>query len=77
VLLLDGNPVAPVRYGLPRADVANAYRDVRVSRSGFEVSLPLDTVPIGVHELKIRMNSNDGSIVDSASTLRIDVRGYL
>ncbi len=77
MILVDGVPVTPARYGLPRPDVARAFHDVRVARSGFEATLALDTVPNGVHEIRLRMGLSDGTSVDSATMLRVAIRNYL
>ncbi len=72
-ILVDGEPIVTAKYGLPRADVARVYHDIRVGRSGFEGSLPLASLSTGLHEIKLRLNLADGTYIDSSASVHIRV----
>jgi hypothetical protein len=72
-LVVDGFPAGNARYGLPRPDVARAYRDVRMSRTGFEGSLLLDSLTFGKHVIKVQFGLSDGSTLLSYSALYVNV----
>jgi hypothetical protein len=70
-ILVDGNPAAAARYGLSRTDVAHKFHDVRLTRSGFEGTIPTDSLPAGAHEIQFQLSLSDGTTVPAASTLHI------
>lgn len=59
--LLDGRPLGPLRYGLPRGDVARAFPWRDVGRPGFEGWLTLEPGGAGPKILVVRAVDDDGN----------------
>lgn len=72
-LLVDGNAAGAARYGVSRPDVARQYRDVRLTRSGFQGSVQTDSLTPGPHEIRLRLGLSDGTTIPSFTTLHINL----
>lgn len=69
-----GKRVFPTHYGIPRNDVATAFREPRYVASGFTARIPRYLLGAGVHELSLRVVSADGSCYLETRLSAIEVR---
>jgi hypothetical protein len=60
VELLVGERGFEIRYGLPRPDVAEYFKQPALVDSGFQALLPAGTLPPGEHTLRLRLRLVDG-----------------
>lgn len=60
VLVVDGHTEIPALYGLPRPDVAEAYRDGELARSGFTAEIETAELDVGMHAADCRVLACDG-----------------
>jgi hypothetical protein len=60
-VLLDGSPATSINHGLPRGDVAAAYQNPQMLRSGFRGILPRGNVTAGTHRLTVQATDVAGN----------------
>ena len=71
-VLLDGNPVGSVRYGLPRPEVGAGFADwPDALHSGFVFHFPPGSLREGEHAVALRVRGKDGTELEE--TVRITV----
>ena len=66
-VLLDGQPVARARYGLPQQQVAQYWKisnDPHHPNVGFEAEVDASALAPGLHWLGLRLTGRDGAVMD-------------
>jgi len=71
-LSIDGQFIAEIPYGGPRADVEAAYPNYPNSlRSGFAMVWNYSILPEGMHPMIVRLHNQDGQTLDLKATFHV------
>jgi hypothetical protein len=74
VALVIGGKVYRTATRVPRGDVAQAYGSQKYFRSGFSMSFAPGALPVGTHDVEVRILIDEGRCFHSVNRLRLELR---